>query len=105
MTDKAPKYPEDFGDGVEYEYHMGKTEKILLCAIAGAAILGLYYYIQIQNEMKTTDWTLDPNVDWTCSKLIMYEKAANASQSESGIKFPLEFYKNVHDKQVELNCK
>ena len=101
MTDKVPKYPEDFGSGVEEGYHIGKKEKILICAFIGVAILSIYYYNQIQNEVKTTDWSLDPNYQYTCVELQKLSKLADIN----GQYFDLDkFRENIIHKQKNLGC-
>ena len=102
MTDKAPKYPEDFGDGIEIDYGYSKTQKILMIAMLGCGILVLYYFIQINTELKPTDWTFDNSQQWDCKKLASLEKFATSDQVKS---FDMsKMLKGIHDKQQELQC-
>ena len=77
----------------------------MICAMIGLLGLAAYYWFQIQNDMKTVDWTLDPNTVWTCHSLQSYQKMVETVTSSSNIQFPRQLEKEINDKKVELNCQ
>ena len=105
MTDKAPKYPEDFGDNVEEHYSFGKKEKIMIIAMVGLLVLAMYYWVELGNDVKKIDWKLDPNTVWTCHSLQSYQKMVETVTSSSNIPFPRQLEKEINDKKVELGCQ
>jgi len=98
------RYPHGSGSGDEDDYSLGKKEKIIMCCMVGFCILALYQLFQIQNEIKITDWTLDPNTHWTCTKLNSYEKMVTNTLSAVGEDFPKQLEQQIAEKRGELNC-
>jgi len=105
MTDKAPTYPKDFGDGTEYDYSFGKKEKIIIIIMVGLLCIAMYYWLQIGNDIKKIDWTLDPNTNWTCHSLDSYQKMVESITSASNIPFPRQLEQQLSEKRTELSCK
>ncbi len=98
----APKYPDDFGPPYEEDYSISKKQKIMMIAMIGFACLAVYYLYEGNQELKTDNFSFDPNKVYDCKTL---SKIENSTMAISGFGNTTRLLDSIHQEQNRMSCK